>query len=100
MFKERYQQMNEHLHPSEGLIQETLSAARPRKRTTCLPKRWTIAICCFALLLTTGTAIAGTFDLLPILERLFPDTAKDFCRQSQRHGAGHHHDCHAGQSDG
>ena len=78
MFKERYQQMNEHLHPSEGLIQETLSAARPRKRTTCLPKRWMIAICCFALLLTTGTAIAGTFDLLPILELLFPDTAKDF----------------------
>ena len=77
MFEQRYKQLNEHRRPSEALIRETLSAARPRKHTAWPSRRWMIVICCFALL-TTGTAIAGTFDFTPLLERLFPDTAKDF----------------------
>lgn len=78
MFEQRYKQLYEHLHPSEALIQDVLSAPRRGKQTARLSKRWIVAICCFVLLLTTGTAIAGTFDLMPILEQFFPDTAKDF----------------------
>lgn len=78
MFEQRYKKLYEHHHPNEALIQKTLAAAHSSKQTTQLPKRWIVSICCFVLLLSTGTAIAGTFDLMPILERLFPDTAKDF----------------------
>lgn len=78
MFEQRYKELYKHLRPSESLIQETLASPHPGQHGARLSKRWVVAICCFCLLLTTGTAIAGTFDLTPILERLFPDTAKDF----------------------
>lgn len=78
MFEQRYRQMNARLHPDESLIQATLAASRQTKRIVGLPKRLAVALCCLLLILTTGTAIASNFDLTPILERFFPDTAKDF----------------------
>lgn len=78
MFEQRYKRLYEHLHPDASLIQATLTSAHPHKHRAHLSKRLVIALCCLCVLLTTGTAIAGTFDLTPILEQLFPDTAKDF----------------------
>lgn len=78
MFEQRYRQLNDRRHPEESLIQATLAASRQPTRTVGLPKRIAVALCFLLLLLTTGTAIASTFDLTPILERFFPDTAKDF----------------------
>lgn len=79
MFEQRYTRMNDHIHPGDTLIQETLIAASHRKASRIfLHKRWAVALLCLVLLLATGTAIAANFDFAPLLERWFPDTAKNF----------------------
>lgn len=82
--KTRYQRMNEGIHPSSALIEQTLSAAqeRPAERMPSA-RRWLVPALCLLTLLFTGTAIASDFDLTELLLRWFPDTAQEFSAINQ-----------------
>lgn len=81
MHKERYQQMNAHIHPGDRLIESTLAAAKPQKSRVSLP-RLTKAIPVLALLLAltlaTPALAAGVPAINELLYLIAPEAALHF----------------------
>lgn len=81
MLKERYQQMNAHIHPGDRLIESTLAAATPQKRRASLP-RVAKAVPVLALLLALTIATPALAASVPAINELLyliaPEAAMHF----------------------
>lgn len=81
MLKERYRQMNAHIHPGDRLIESTLAAAKPQKRHASLPGL-AKAIPVLALLLVLTLATPALAASVPAINELLylvaPDAAMRF----------------------
>lgn len=81
MLKERYQQMNAHIHHGDRLIESTLDAATPQKSRTSLPRlAKTIPVLALLLALTIATPAlaAGVPAINEMLYLIAPEAALHF----------------------
>ena len=81
MLKERYQQMNAHIHPGDTLIESTLAAVQPERKHASMPRLMKVVpIVALLLALTLATpALAATVPAInEMLYLIAPEAALHF----------------------